>query len=108
MMDPTSSLADLSVFFRTKGVLSSDAYLQDQHFERWVLPALDTEQSVSDFLKHLDQAHGACPKAQHVRDWMAQDFCAWMPRPRAAQLALSKARRVCCRCHETGSFARRP
>ena len=108
-----------SWLFRTNILRWDFQYAKDIHFERYLVSAhIKSLQDLERFLDTLDQQSegsfhrlNGCSKAHLVRNYLLKppkvfngeeeskfDFSLTM---------LASSRRICCLCHETGSFAAR-
>lgn len=103
-----SALRQSNIFRR------ASEYVKDVHFERYVLaPLIQNDTQLNQFLNELDADSAqrdknsvGCTKASIVRNWIKKyrndsvfTQFQWAIR------GLSRARRTCCSCHQTGSFA---
>lgn len=115
---PVSLFVDVATFeglLKQAGILSTWDYARDAHFQRWLLcDAITDMDSLVNFLAQLDQAKDAlkwaskpaeCVKARTIRNKLETAF--WSETMGRVLSAVATARRVCCFCHETGSFAER-
>lgn len=123
MREPTgislqSSLLDIDAALRAVGVLhptnTESSYVQDWHFERYVLTSLSDMDAVEQFLVKLDEdcrvevpdwKQSGCTKAYVARSWISTGS-SQLPPLNWAIFAISRARRTSCSCHTTGSFHR--
>lgn len=96
------------------GILHDWDYARDGHFSRWIIgETVKTMEDVEAFLAKLDKDNEeqtkppfrwGCTKAKQIRSWLNKPF--WTENMGRVMSAIAPARRVCCSCHETGSFAR--
>ena len=119
-LSPFASVGATERALKAARILSPQrwSYAKDSDFARYPLARLTTMAEVEAFLAELDKAaarHGGiigrCSKAHVARAAITRQAQApwkfWEGREAEhAVLALSSARRTCCGCHETGSFAR--
>jgi hypothetical protein len=87
-------------------------YAKDKEFEQFVLKDIKTIHQFRAFVKMLNADRWAmdglqpnkfftCQKTWQLKGKRMRDFSeGWTPK-----MALAMARRTCCGCHETGSFA---
>lgn len=85
-------------------------YAVDDHFARYCYSDIN---GVEDALKLADDLdadgvqswhNGPCSKAREIRRLIAESF--WADTVSRVRALLSHRRRVCCGCHETGSYSR--
>jgi hypothetical protein len=110
-----SSVKDIETALKETGVLPNYdwAYAKDQDHQR-AYDDLTTPEEVEKFLAALDQDNKeltkppfqwGCTKARLIRQYLQKPF--WIMNMARMKAAISHNRRVCCSCHETGSFAKR-
>jgi len=110
------SLAEADKLLRTAGYLRGDwDYLKDHHFAKYVYFDINTLEDVEAFLVKLDKDNvdhtkpgpfrRGCSKARGIRSYLEKDF--WKEDADRLRAAISHNRRICCSCHEVGSFKRR-
>jgi hypothetical protein len=96
---------------RLQPAVTGPDYAVDIHFEEFVLNSIKTTEDAADFLTQLDLDAGAhspgskCQKAERARRWLSDSF--WTARQNHIRAAIAVQRRICCGCHETGSFSPR-
>jgi hypothetical protein len=79
-------------------------YAVDNHFESYCFDSINTAEDAIKFADELDKdSTTGCAKARSIRDGI-NDGGFYSKNPRHC---LASARRVCCGCHETGSYAKR-
>lgn len=90
----------------------SHEYLKDRHFQRYVLPiGIRTMDNVHQFLEKLDADNRGlsnatgCHKVSVARSSLAYQHGPTIDPMDWAISSLARARRTCCGCHHTGSFA---
>lgn len=119
-LSPFASVGATETALKAAGVLrpSDWSYAKDAEFARFPLACLTTMDDVDAFLAALDKAagrtwRGECSKARSARASLAyyrerygDRAFPWESEAARAVDVLSRARRTCCGCHETGSFAR--
>ena len=77
-------------------------YAKDHHFEKWCFEDINTIEDVLNFCILLDsESTTYCTKARSIRNRLGVECYANNPK-----ILLASARRVCCGCHETGSFSK--
>lgn len=118
-----ASLARIDFHLRTHNIfIYSHQYIKDYEFERYVLNTLTNVGQAIALLLRLDSEckrwgpawSGGCSKVRAVWPWYMGTETMWNNPQRADwkfwwehfRSPLAYARRVCCGCHETGSFAR--
>jgi hypothetical protein len=90
---------------------SPSLYLLDQGFAHHALASVNTLADALAICDALDKgasrrAHRAvCAKAREARAWLTKADSFWTQTPERLRLGLAHNRRICCACHETGSFA---
>jgi len=84
-------------------------YPRDHHF-RPCFELIRTRADVESFLVELQMdrlkvTDGVCPKVRSIRDALDHPACKWDKLEEHILHTLTRARRICCWCHETGSYA---
>lgn len=110
-----ASLPEIDAELRRRRTFEySHEYVKDHHFRHYVLqPQLSTLEQVEEFLQKLDNDRKArnfspsfdwvCSKVRSARHSLAYESALSNDLDWALR-SLARARRVCCSCHETGSF----
>lgn len=110
------SVAEADKLLRTAGYMRGDwDYLKDDHFAKFIYLDIETVEDVEAFLVKLDKDNEehtkpgpfrwGCSKARGIRQWLTKDY--WQESPEKLRIAIASNRRICCSCHEVGSFKRR-
>jgi hypothetical protein len=104
---PYMNVADAEKMMKAAGALGEWDYARDHHFKHWIYEDLKTPEDVQAFLAQLDKDsdYTGCIKAREIRSMLASPF--WSENMDRIKSAISSNRRVCCGCHESGSFAKR-
>lgn len=91
--------------------MASWNYPKDEHFERFALASILTDDDAERFLSELQSergdAWGTCSKVMSARSFMKYDHGDFIHHMDWVRLSIAQARRTCCWCHDTGSFQKR-
>lgn len=103
-----SSLKEVTAVLRSVNVFTFDgAYPRDYHFERWVLNDINGPEDVLKLCEDLnvdarEKGYDRCAKAAYILEWHPR----WSGDVKRCRVNVARQRRVCCGCHETGSYAK--
>lgn len=113
LIDARSTCKDFNNQMRELGVINNypDSYAKDHDYKHHGFDFVQTEDDVDKFLAELDEAptwhsmgSGSCAKALRIRNSLNKpDEFNW-GKVKCFKMYASFARRICCGCHETGSF----
>jgi hypothetical protein len=114
--DARSTNKDFNRRLISEGVLPKyfGSYAKDHHYEKFGFDFVSTEDDIEHFLNELDRAPeaflgriGKCIKAREIRRKLEKDNTYGWDNLSRFRLFASSARRICCACHETGSYKSR-
>lgn len=101
------SLAEVIQILKTSKIGMADDY----YFAKYIYTDIETLEDVEKFIAQLDADHNeqlcfgtGCIKAKVIREYLKKDF--WKKTPDRLRSMIAYNRRVCCSCHETGSYKR--
>lgn len=103
------TIAEIEAWLRRRTIqlqpsVNGVAYATDSHFRLFVYDRVNSKADVIDLCDRLDkECGGRCTKATEIRDRMRNPF--WSESLDGMRSVLASARRVCCKVHETGSYA---
>jgi hypothetical protein len=108
-----SPVADVEAFCREQGIplqpsVGGPSYAQDRHFSAYAFNEIATVADALALADALDadaEPGRTCTKARVIRQHLDEPF--WSENTGRIRHLLAWQRRVCCGCHETGSYARR-
>lgn len=112
------SVAEAEQYLRDIGVFwNGFEYLKDHHWQKYICTDINSpddcyaffEQLAQDNIEHTDPGpfRWGCSKARSAKAALEQYLVnGLLDSTAAVKVALSRARRVCCRCHELGSYKR--
>ena len=113
-MHKRMTVSEVEKELKASGLIRGDDYARDADFARHVLVEVGTLEQAEAFLAELDGENTkttsppfrwGCTKAKLIREYLDNPF--WCQTPDRIRSAIAHNRRVCCSCHETGSFATR-
>jgi len=112
------SLAEADKLLRTAGYMRDWEYLKDRDFAKFIYLDINSLEDLEAFLVKLDKDNEehtkpgpfrwGCSKAKGIRSYLTGNNRAfWTGSVERLRLAMAPNRRICCGCHEVGSFKRR-
>lgn len=103
-----SSVAEVTAAMKLQKYLAVWDYPRDDDWVMHVLSSINTLEEANEFCGRLDRENRlqrGCTKVRIVREWLCKPF--WQQSPDHIRTPFSYARRICCNCHETGSFQKK-
>jgi hypothetical protein len=111
--DARSTVADFEAHLKSKRILypADFSYAKDMEFDRYGFGFIQSVADVDNFLKELDSAPRSPMSGQCSKLWVIKNYLERNPSNSPEHYielfkrVAARARRTCCGCHDTGSYA---